>query len=109
MALWVELLDVPSYMGDTVQWVQVPSHVGLEGSEIATNLAMFGMSQSSSWGVVHGRPTPPPVVGVLTEPEVWSPSVSSSEGRDDELLRQFAVDLADHRGAQLVQDTTQDP
>ena len=37
VGLWVELLDILSYMGDRVQWVQVPSHVGLEGNEIAND------------------------------------------------------------------------
>ena len=48
--LWVELLDTLSYMGDRVQWVQVPSHVGLEGNEIANDLAIAGMYQSPLWG-----------------------------------------------------------
>ena len=38
--LWVGLLDVLSYMGNKVQWVQVPSHVRLEGNEIADDLAV---------------------------------------------------------------------
>ena len=93
--LWVELLDVLSYMGDRVQWVQVPSHVGLEGNEVANDLAIDGMCRSPLWGVVHGRPAPPPVVGAVTEPEVRSPLESSFEGSDDESLCEFAVDLAE--------------
>ena len=82
-------------MGDKVQWVQVPSHLGLEGNEIADDLAIAGMCKSPLWGLVHGRPAPPPVVGAVTEPEVRSPSESSFEGSDDERLREFAVDLAE--------------
>ena len=88
MKLWVE-------MGDRVQWVQVPSHVGLEGNEIANDLAIFGMCHGPSWGVIHGRPTPPPDVGAVTEQEVQFLLVSSFEGSDDESPREFAVDLPD--------------
>ena len=93
--LWVKLLDILSYMGDRVQWVQVPSHPGLEGNEIANDLVIAGMCQSPLWGVVHGRPAGPPVVGAVTKPEVRSTSESSFEGTDDESLREFAVDLAE--------------
>ena len=43
VGLWVELPDMLSHMGDRVQWVQVPSHVGLEGNEIVNDLAISGM------------------------------------------------------------------
>ena len=66
MRLWVGLLDILSYMGDRVQWIQVPSHVGLEGNEIANDLAISGMCHSPLWGVVHGRLIPPPDVGAVT-------------------------------------------
>ena len=57
--LWVELLDVLSYMGDRVQWVQVPSHVGLEGNEVANDLAIVGMCRSLCGGWYTGdRPQP---------------------------------------------------
>ena len=67
--------------------------MGLEGNEIANDLAISGMCHSPLWGVVHGRPTPPPDVGAVTVPEVQSPSVSSFEGSDDESPREFAKDL----------------
>ena len=93
--LRVELLDILSYIGDILQWVRVPSQAGLEGHEIANDLAISGMCQSPLWGVVHGKPAPPPVVGAVTEPEVRSPSESSFDGNDDESLREFAVDLGE--------------
>ena len=82
-----------SYMGHRVQRVEVPSHVGLEGNEIANDLAICGVCHSPLLGVIHGRPTPPPVVGAVKEPQLRSPSVSSFEGSDDESLRAFALDL----------------
>ena len=70
-----------------IQWVQVPSHVGQEGNETANDLAISGMCHSPLWGMIHGRPALPSDVGVVTEPEVRSPLVSSFEGSDDESLR----------------------
>ena len=80
-------------MGDRVQWVQVPSHVGLEGNEMANDLAISGICHIPLWGMIHVRPTPPPDVGAVKEPEVRSPSVSSFEDSDDKSLEELAVDL----------------
>ena len=95
MRLWVELLDILSYKGDRVQLVRAPAHVGLEGNEIANDLASAGMCPKPLWGVVHGRPAPPPAVGAGTEPEVRSPSVSSFNDSDTASLCEFAVDFVE--------------
>ena len=56
--LWVELLDILSFMGDRVRWIRAPAHMGLSGNEVANDLAVAGMCQSPLWGVVRDRPAP---------------------------------------------------
>ena len=51
--LWVELLELVEELGPRLQWLWAPSHVGLEGNEIANGLAAEGMCQSPLWGVVQ--------------------------------------------------------
>ena len=51
--LRVELLELIEELGPRLQWLWVPSHVGLDGNKIANGLAAEGMCQSPLWGVVH--------------------------------------------------------
>ena len=47
--LWVDVLELIEELGSRLQWLWAPSHVGLEGNELAAE----GMCQSPLWGVVH--------------------------------------------------------
>ena len=51
--LWVELLELIEELGLRLQWLWAPSHVGLEGTEVANGLAVEGVCQSPLWAVVH--------------------------------------------------------
>ena len=41
--LCVELLELIEELGLRLQWLWAPSHVGLEGNEVANGLAVEGM------------------------------------------------------------------
>ena len=43
VSLWVDLLELIDEMGPMAQWLWALSHVGLEGSEVATGVAIEGM------------------------------------------------------------------
>ena len=51
---WVELLELIEELGPRLHWLWAPSHVGLEGNEVANGLAVEGMYQSPFLGGVHG-------------------------------------------------------
>ena len=51
--MWVELLELIEELGPRLQWLWAPSHVGLEGNEVANGLVVEGMCQIPLWGVVH--------------------------------------------------------
>ena len=85
MRLWVELLGLLSSPGNRVRWILAPGHMGLDGNEIANELAVASMCQSllggggGEWG---DNPPHPPLVGPILGSELESPVHSSCEGSD---------------------------
>ena len=80
--LWVELLELIEELGPRLQWLWAPSHVGLEGNEVANGLAAEGMCQSPLWGVVHrGRARAWGLSESSGDSTVCSGSLSSGSGR----------------------------
>ena len=68
VGLLVELLGLLYPMGDRARWIRAPAHMVFEGYEIANNLAVAGMCQSTLWEVVSGRVVRPPLVGLVRAP-----------------------------------------
>ena len=68
VCLWVELLQLMEEIGDWAQWPWAPSHVGLEGNEIANVLAVQGICPNPLWRIVRGKVLRVPREGVVEGP-----------------------------------------
>ena len=79
----VELLQLIEDPGDRAKWMWAPSHVGLEGYEVANSLAVEGMCQSPLCSVVPGKTLRFPRVGVTRGRGAESQSKVSFESCSD--------------------------
>ena len=60
MDLWTHVLDILEKVGSEVQWLHVPSHIGIRGNEKADTLADEGRRRSPLLrGYVLAGPTAP--------------------------------------------------
>ena len=78
-----------------------PSHIGLEGNEVASGLAVEGMCHSPLWSVVRGKTVRVPRVGVTGGRGAESQTEASSESGSDVVsvgLADFEEELPQTKG-----------